>query len=263
ISPLLLKCDGSDMMEDAGMAEVVRKLDQACRDIGFFYVIGHGISEDLLNKVKDVSHQFFELPYEEKLKINISPATGYRPENPQGYKELMNEYIKLCTALGGSPYEFEGKMVGDPFWEMRIIGYPGVKSENEIGCGAHTDYSLLTLINQDDDKTALQVRDLAGDWISAIPIPGSFICNIGDMLKILSNGVCESTLHRVINNSPRYRVCVAFFYEPNFDGMVEPLDIFKEKYPGIKRSQVFKRLDYGEYLVNKVQTTFANLVEHN
>ncbi|VVB04224.1 unnamed protein product [Arabis nemorensis] len=319
VSPLLLKCDDFDMMEDAGVAEVVGKLDRACRDVGFFYVIGHGISEDLIKNVKEVTHQFFQLPYEEKLKIKITAAAGYRgyqrigvnftsgkqdlheaidcyrefnhgmygetgkvlegpnqwPKNPQDYKELMDEYIKLCTdlskkilrgislALGGSSYEFEGKMVGDPFWVMRIIGYPGVKGENEIGCGAHTDYGLLTLINQDDDKTALQVRNLAGDWISAIPIPGSFICNIGDMLKILSNGIYESTLHRVINNSPRYRVCVAFFYETNFDAVIEPLEIFKEKYPQNKRFQNFKKVVYGEHLINKVQTTFASLMEHN
>ncbi|KAL1195058.1 putative 2-oxoglutarate-dependent dioxygenase [Cardamine amara subsp. amara] len=320
ISPLLVKCDDSDMAEDAGVAEVVGKLDRACRDVGFFYVIGHGISEDLINKVRVVTHQFFELPYEEKLKIKITPSVGFRgyqrigvnftsgkqdmheaidcyrefkqgkygdtgkvlegtnqwPENPKEYKELMEEYIKQCTdlsrnilrgislALGGSPYEFEGKMVGDPFWVMRIIGYPGVhvnNQENDIGCGAHTDYGLLTLINQDYDKTALQVRDLAGNWIPAIPIPGSLICNIGDMLKILTNGVYESTLHRVINNSPRYRVCVAFFYETNFDAEVEPLDIFKEKYPLKETSQVVKRVVYGEHLVSKVQTTFANLVE--
>ncbi|ESQ45576.1 hypothetical protein EUTSA_v10010531mg [Eutrema salsugineum] len=316
ISPLLAKCDDSDMMEDVGVAEVVGKIDRACRDVGFFYVIGHGVSESLIKKVKELTHRFFELPYEEKLKIKITPAAGYRgyqkigvnftsgkqdfheaidcyrevkqgkygeigkvlegpnqwPENPQEYKELMHEYIKLCTdlsrnilrgislALGGSPYEFEGKMVGDPFWVMRIIGYPGANQENDIGCGAHTDYGLLTLINQDDDKTALQVKNVAGDWISAIPIPGSFICNIGDMLEILSNGVYESTLHRVINNSPRYRVCVAFFYETNFDAEVEPLDIFKEKYIGKETSQVSKRVVYGEHLVIKVQTTFANLV---
>ncbi|XP_048638546.1 probable 2-oxoglutarate-dependent dioxygenase At3g49630 isoform X4 [Brassica napus] len=292
ISPLLVKCNDPDMMDDTGVAEVVQKLDRACRDVGFFYVIGHGISESLMRKVKEMTHRFFELPYEEKLKIKITPAAGYRgyqrigvnytsgkqdfheaidcyrefkqgkygetgkvleglnqwPENPQEYKGLMDEYIKLCTdlsrnilrgislALGGSPYEFEGEMVGDPFWVMRIIGYPGVNQENVIGCGAHTDYGLLTLINQDDDKTALQ---------------------------ILSNGVYESTLHRVINNSPLYRVCIAFFYETNFDAMVEPLDIFKEKYPGDKRSQDSKRVVYGEHLVNKVQTTFANLVEYS
>lgn len=36
---MLVKCDDSDMMEDAGVAEVVGKLDRACRDVGFFYVV--------------------------------------------------------------------------------------------------------------------------------------------------------------------------------------------------------------------------------
>ena len=40
--------------------------------------IGHGISEDFIRKVRVMSHQFFELPYEEKLKIKITPAAGYR-----------------------------------------------------------------------------------------------------------------------------------------------------------------------------------------
>jgi isopenicillin N synthase-like dioxygenase len=306
------------MAEDTGVVEVVRQLDRACRDAGFFYVIGHGISESLIKKVREITREFFKLSYEEKLKIKMTPAAGYRgyqkigenvtkgkpdiheaidcyrefkqgkygdtgkamegpnqwPENPQEFKELMEEYTKLCTdlsrkilrgialALGGSPYEFEGEIAGEPFWVFRLIGYPSApfangQPENDIGCGAHTDYGLLTLVNQDDDKTALQVRNLGGDWISAVPIPGSFVCNIGDMLKILSNGVYESTLHRVINNSPLYRVCVAFFYETNFDAVVEPLDICKEKYPAKKGYQVFKRAVYGEHLVSKVQTNFA------
>ncbi|KAG2311578.1 hypothetical protein Bca52824_023135 [Brassica carinata] len=189
----------------------------------------------------------------------------------------MDEYIKLCIdlsrnilrgislALGGSPYEFEGKLVGDPFWIMRIIGYPGVNQESKthnflVKNGNFV--GLLSLINQDDDKTALQVKNLAGSWISVTPVPESFICNIGDMLKILSNGVYESTLHRVINDSPRYRVCVGFFYEINFDAMAEPLDIFIEKHPENKRSQVSKRVVYGEHLVKKLQATFANSMEN-
>lgn len=44
----------------------------------------------------------------------------------------------ISLALGGSPYEFEGKMAGDPFWVMRLIGYPGApfangQPENDIG----------------------------------------------------------------------------------------------------------------------------------
>jgi len=48
--------------------------------------IGHGISDDLINKVKEMTHQFFELPYEEKLKIKITPTAGYR---------FVSIYIKI------------------------------------------------------------------------------------------------------------------------------------------------------------------------
>lgn len=114
---------------------------------------------------------------------------------------------------------------------------------------------LVTLVNQDDDITALQVKNLSGEWISAVPIPGTFICNIGDMLKILSNGLYESTVHRVINSSPKYRVCVAYFYEVNFIAAIEPLDMCIQKTGGIKK---FEAAVYGEHLVSKVLTNFVH-----
>ncbi|XP_047149039.1 probable 2-oxoglutarate-dependent dioxygenase At3g50210 [Vigna umbellata] len=317
ISPLLAKADDPKMAEDPGVLEVVRQLDKACTEAGFFYVKGHGVPETLLKEVRDVTRGFFELPYEEKTKIQMTPAAGYRgyqrigqnvtkgapdiheaidcyrevtkgmygdlgktmegsnqwPQYPQPFKVLMEEYIRLCTdlarkimrgialGLGGSPDEFEGQRAGDPFWVMRLIGYPGVSSvngthvlKNDIGCGAHTDYGLLTLLNQDDDINALQVRNLSGEWISAPPVPGSFVCNIGDMLKIYSNGLYESTLHRVINDNSKYRVSVAYFYETNFDTAVEPLDTHKTRANGNRK---FERPVYGEHLIGKVVTNFV------
>ena len=32
----------------------------------------------------------------------------------------------------------------------------------------------------------IQVKNQQGHWISADPIPGTFVCNIGDMLKVPS-----------------------------------------------------------------------------
>ncbi|XP_059623919.1 probable 2-oxoglutarate-dependent dioxygenase At3g50210 [Cornus florida] len=317
IGPLVVKWDDPNMAEDKDVAEVVRQLDQACREAGFFYVKGHGIPESLLKEVRNVTHRFFNLSYEEKIKIKMSAATGYRgyqhigenitkgtpdmheaidcyrevggemygalgkplegsnewPTDPSNFKQVMKEYISLCTdlsrkimrgialALGGSADEFEGEIAGDPFWVFRIIGYPGVACtngqdmlKNDIGCGAHTDYGLLTLVNQDDDKTALQVRNRSGEWIPAVPIPGTFVCNIGDMLKILSNGLYESTLHQVTNNSPKYRVCVAYFYEPNFDAAIQPLDMCIQRTGGTKK---YEGAVYGKHLVSKVQTNFV------
>lgn len=39
---------------------------------------GHGIPESLIKEVKKISHQFFDRPYEEKLKIKLTPQAGYR-----------------------------------------------------------------------------------------------------------------------------------------------------------------------------------------
>ncbi|ONK60407.1 uncharacterized protein A4U43_C08F18110 [Asparagus officinalis] len=195
------------------------------------------------------------------------------PNNPSNFKPLMEQYIFLlkelsrkimcgiALALGGQVEAFEGKIAGDPFWVMRLIGYPGISDDkslekncNDIGCGAHTDYGLLTLVNQDEDIHALQVRNRSGDWIFAVPIPGTFVCNIGDMLKILSNGIYEPTLHRVINNSPKYRVSVAFFYETNFDTHAEPLAFCVQKTGGVAK---YEGAVYGEHLVSKVTTNFV------
>ncbi|XP_055805398.1 probable 2-oxoglutarate-dependent dioxygenase At3g50210 [Solanum dulcamara] len=317
LSPLLEKWDHPNIAQDEGVAQVVRQLDQACRDAGFFYVKGHGIPVSLMDEIKSITREYFHQPYEEKIKIKLSAATGYRgyqrigenitkgipdiheaidcyrevkhgmygdlgdvmqgtnmwPSNPPNFKQLMEEYIDRCTdlsrkimrgialALGGSVDEMEGEIGGDPFWVFRIIGYPAAsisnghdKADNDVGCGAHTDYGLLTLVNQDDNIVALQVRNKSGEWISAPPIPGTFVCNIGDMLKILSNGIYESTLHRVINNSPNYRVCVAYFYEPNFNASVEPLDVCLQKTGGTKN---FEGAVYGNHLVSKVTTNFV------
>ncbi|KAL6530136.1 hypothetical protein OROMI_028781 [Orobanche minor] len=73
--------------------------------------------------------------------------------------------------------------------------------------------------------------------------------------KILTNGIYESTLHRVINKSHKYRVCVAYFYEPNFDAAIEPLDACVQKTGGIRN---FEAAVYGKHLVSKVLTNFVS-----
>jgi len=48
--------------------------------------------------------------------------------------------------------------------------------------------------------------DSEGYWITADPIPGCVVCNIGEMWEIWTKGLYKSTLHRVIHRSSNYRV---------------------------------------------------------
>uniref|UniRef100_A0A0E0QNF6 Fe2OG dioxygenase domain-containing protein n=1 Tax=Oryza rufipogon TaxID=4529 RepID=A0A0E0QNF6_ORYRU len=315
ISPLVGKIDYPSMVNDEDLLQVVQMLDDACREAGFFYVKGHGIADSLMKQVRDVTQKFFQLPYEEKLKIKMTPQSGYRgyqrvgenitkgkpdmheaidcytpiepgkygdlakpmvgsnlwPKYPSNFDVLLENYISrlrdlsrkimrgIALALGAPVDAFEGTTAGDPFWVCRLIGYPvstdiPEEQRTDTGCGAHTDYGLLTLVNQDDDICALEVRNQSGEWIYAKPIPGTFVCNIGDMLKVWSNGIYQPTLHRVVNNSPRYRVSVAFFYESNFDAAVEPVEFCRERTGGVAK---YEKVVYGEHLVQKVLTNFV------
>lgn len=67
---------------------VAEQIDQACRDIGFLVIRGHGIDPDLMQRTRDVSRRFFDLPAEKKLAV-ARPA----PNVSRGYVGVAGESI--------------------------------------------------------------------------------------------------------------------------------------------------------------------------
>jgi isopenicillin N synthase-like dioxygenase len=63
--------------------EVAGRIGQACRDWGFFYIVGHGVDEHLQRRLEEVSRQFFAQDLETKLEIKMSHGgrawRGYFP----------------------------------------------------------------------------------------------------------------------------------------------------------------------------------------
>lgn len=135
---------------------------------------------------------------------------------------------KLVSAVALSldlPADYFESIHSKPITIQRLLHYPpqqGDVTQEEIGIGAHTDYGFLTILNQ-DAVGGLQVRNLDGDWISAPPVEGTFIINIGDLVQTLTNGRYTSTVHRVINTSGAERYSIPFFIDANYDAHIEPL----------------------------------------
>jgi len=92
----------------------------------------------------------------------------------------------------------------------------------QVGSAEHTDYGTLTMLCQ-DQIGGLQVKGRSGTWVSAEPVEGTFVVNIGDLLARWSNGRFESTPHRVINSSTQARYSLAMFVDPNWDATIRPL----------------------------------------
>lgn len=52
---------------------------QACIECGFFYLVNHGVEEELLGHVFEESSKLFSLPLEDKLKLARKQHRGYTP----------------------------------------------------------------------------------------------------------------------------------------------------------------------------------------
>jgi isopenicillin N synthase-like dioxygenase len=64
--------DVSALREDAPpdrALQVAQQIEQACRDSGFFYVTGHGVSQELIDRLDAASRTFFALPLDDKMEI--------------------------------------------------------------------------------------------------------------------------------------------------------------------------------------------------
>ncbi|CAJ0640902.1 2505_t:CDS:2 [Entrophospora sp. SA101] len=191
------------------------------------------------------------IPPTHPLVIGNLPLKGENrwPEHPSEFRKVFEEYIEYMKDLGakvmsaialglGLEENYFVEYLDDSFWVMRIIGYPSLRSSRGT--------------DRDNIKGALEVRTKNGDWIQADPIPDAFVVNIGDMLNIWTNNLYQSTLHRVIHKSDDYRVSVPFFYEPNFDAKINPI----EQCLKIDPIKHYDSVIYGEHLIKKVTVNF-------
>jgi isopenicillin N synthase-like dioxygenase len=59
-----------------GKRRVAAELGRACRDVGFYLIVGHGIDPRLIEQVEVASRQFFDLPTAEKMKVHVGDTPG-------------------------------------------------------------------------------------------------------------------------------------------------------------------------------------------
>jgi isopenicillin N synthase-like dioxygenase len=59
-----------------GKRRVAAELNRACRDVGFYVIVGHGVDPQLIEQIESVSREFFNLPIDEKMKVHIGDTPG-------------------------------------------------------------------------------------------------------------------------------------------------------------------------------------------
>ncbi|RDW78165.1 UPF0676 protein [Coleophoma crateriformis] len=101
ISPFL---DASSSAEQNDL--VVKAVRDACITYGFFQLTGHGIPEEMQQKMLECSRLFFDLPLEQKQACAMAKAMG---ESGRGYERLGGQTLQA----GALPDLKEGIYIGD------------------------------------------------------------------------------------------------------------------------------------------------------
>ena len=194
----------------------------------------------------------------------LRPAVeAYMAEATRAARHLL-EGIALALDLEAD--YFAVSYTAEPTVLFRIFHYPvpGSDDPETWGVGEHSDYGLLTLLAQ-DRQGGLQVRT-PGGWIEAPPLPGTLVCNIGDMLDRLTGGWFRSTPHRVRNASGAGRLSFPLFFDPDFAAEMKPLPARAALGPAGAGAPRWDGADlqafegtYGDYLLGKVSKVFPAL----
>lgn len=212
-------------------------------------------------------------------QITMPRMDGYFPSESQlpGFRKRMETFEQLNWQLSlkllklfaekmhMKPETIEEAHNHDsPVYQstLRLLHYFALKVEelddSKWRAGAHTDFSVLTLLYQRDGQGGLEVCPGADSdqpiWAPVTPYNDVITCNIGDMLMRWSDDQLKSTLHRV--RAPRYdgtpeslkeRYTVVYFAQANEDALLRgPLG----RYPPITA---------GEYIKQRLQANYNAL----
>lgn len=137
---------------------------------------------------------------------------------------------------------------------LRIIHYPPISPDRDpasIRAGAHEDINLITLLCE-ATAGGLELLQRDGTWRPIHALRGQIVCDTGDMIQNLTNGVLRSTTHRVVNpdNSRDRRFSMPFFVHPRSEASLNPLDSCIKRQGGKK---TYRDITAGDYLLERLR----------
>ena len=107
--------------------ELAKELESAVNEVGFFVVVGHGITDEEVLRQLAIANAFFHLPMEEKVKVPIDLENyhkfSFQINDPQSTHLIAYNswgYREPKRKLGDSGYIEAVETVSPPKWSSRI-----------------------------------------------------------------------------------------------------------------------------------------------
>eukprot|EP01103_Thecamoeba_quadrilineata_P006094 TRINITY_DN15820_c0_g1_i1.p1 TRINITY_DN15820_c0_g1~~TRINITY_DN15820_c0_g1_i1.p1 ORF type:complete len:317 (-),score=67.94 TRINITY_DN15820_c0_g1_i1:21-971(-) len=116
--------------DEASEKKVAAQIREACKTLGFFTIVNHGVSPDLLSQLRKRSNDFFKLTFQEKLQL---APQKWNPENSNVYRGYFPSSVngKEGYDMGHPSFTPDHPLVGTPYHEVTQLpsedALPGFK----------------------------------------------------------------------------------------------------------------------------------------
>ncbi|GMI93335.1 gibberellin 2-oxidase 8, ARABIDOPSIS THALIANA GIBBERELLIN 2-OXIDASE 8 [Hibiscus trionum] len=262
--------------DEAEKESCKEEIARAAKEWGFFQVINHGISRDILDKMREEQVKVFKQPFYNKCRedkfMNFS-AGSYRWGTPTAtsLRQLswseafhipmtdISSFGSLNTTFSSSVEQFATNVASLAqklteilaeksghnstfFQENSLLSTCYLRLNRYPPCPVPL-FGLMPHTDSDfltvlhqDQIGGLQLVK-DGKWIAVKPNPEALFINIGDIFQAWSNDCYKSVQHCVVTNPTKERFSAAYFLCPSNETVIESC---------IKPS-VYRRFSFKEY----------------
>ena len=168
--------------------------------------------------------------------IHIEEIEGFNTFFDDLFYEMHNLGSKLLSSISltlGLDSNFFDKSTSKGNSLLRLIHYPPSNNENMFRAREHADINLITLLIGANEP-GLEVKDKSGKWIPVSSSYEDIVCNIGDMMQLITDYKLKSTPHRVVKyktDEIKSRYSIPFFMHPSPDTILK--SVFNDEDSGV------------------------------
>ncbi|KAK9031366.1 hypothetical protein V6N11_032749 [Hibiscus sabdariffa] len=265
-----------ELDDEAGKERCKEEIARAANEWGFFQVINHGISRDILDKMREEQVEVFKKPFYNKCRedkfMNFS-AGSYRWGTPTAtsLRQLswseafhipmtdISSFGSLNATFSSSVAQFATKVASLAQNLAEILAEKSGQNstffqENSLLSSCYLRLNryppcpvpLFGLMPHTDSDflTVLHQDQIGGlqlvkdgKWIAVKPNPQALLINIGDIFQAWSNDCYKSVQHCVVTNPTKERFSAAYFLCPSYETVIE----------SCSKPSVYRRFSFKEY----------------
>ncbi|XP_076905244.1 S-norcoclaurine synthase 1-like [Bidens hawaiensis] len=213
--------------------KAVKDFGEACLKFGFLRIINDGLPDELINRSRELTKQFFDRPIDEKLECK--PVSTILPA---GYGKMngsfgCNEWLIVCQPVLGFNV-FPSCVVRERLEEIFLhFQKLGAMVENLVNDYLGLPSNFLKEFNDDRSKDVLMYDaggleyEKAGFWIPVPPVAGSLVVNVGTTIQWIQP---LPKFAEEVGEAPKYK---GFFYKELLQSRLK-----KERNPLMLREEV-------------------------